>query len=130
TGSTQPAAPLPRAPSPRACSRSSEPAGTHARFPVVPSAAAPLPPGRCEKSIPALSHPPNMVPSPKHSTTSGNHRKPVLTPVTFSQLILSVTAFRHRRRGLLGGLGGHLVFPRQPDLDSGPATHFPVDQPI
>src|SRR5712672_197758 len=57
TGSAQPAALLPRAPSPRACSRSSEPAGTHARFPVVPSAAAPPPPVRCEKSIPALSIP-------------------------------------------------------------------------
>src|SRR5277367_3326812 len=57
TGSTQPAAPLPRAPSPRACSRSAEPAGTHARSPVAPSAAAPPPPVRCERNIPASSIP-------------------------------------------------------------------------
>src|SRR5271169_4115216 len=57
TGSAQPAAPPPRAPSPRACSRSSEPAGTHARSPVGPSVAAPPPPGRCERSIPASSIP-------------------------------------------------------------------------
>src|SRR6202043_3391635 len=51
TGSAQPAAPLPHAPSPRAGSRSSEPAGRHARSHVVPSAAAPPPPVRCEKSM-------------------------------------------------------------------------------
>src|SRR5205814_10174427 len=57
TGSAQPAAPLPHAPSPRAYSRSSEPAGTHARSRVVPSAAALPPPVRCEKSMPASSIP-------------------------------------------------------------------------
>src|SRR5271170_1357460 len=45
------------APSPRACWRSSEPAGTHARSRVVPSAAAPPPPVRCERSMPASSIP-------------------------------------------------------------------------
>src|ERR1700730_517436 len=57
TGSAPPAAPLPHAPSPRACSRSSEPAGRHARSRVVPSAAARPPPVRCEKSMPAYSIP-------------------------------------------------------------------------
>src|SRR5271163_1847210 len=57
TRSTQPAAPLPRAPPPRACSPSAEPAGTHARSPVAPSAAAPPPPVRCERNIPASSIP-------------------------------------------------------------------------
>src|SRR5207244_3685132 len=52
-----PAAPRPHAPSPRAGSRSSEPAGTHARSRVVPSAAAPPPPVRCERSMPASSIP-------------------------------------------------------------------------
>src|SRR4029077_12089512 len=37
----------------RACSRSSEPAGTHVPSRVVPSAAAPPLPVRCEKSMPA-----------------------------------------------------------------------------
>src|ERR1700736_5020440 len=41
----------PHAPSPRASSRSSEPAGTHARSRAVPGAAAPPPPVRCEKSM-------------------------------------------------------------------------------
>src|SRR5438552_7595601 len=57
TGSAPPAAPLPHAPSPPACSRSSEPAGTHARSRVVPSAAARPPPVRCGRSMPALSIP-------------------------------------------------------------------------
>src|ERR1700682_1322062 len=57
TGSAQPAAPLPHAPSPRACSRSSEPAGRHARSRVVPSAAARPPPVRCERSMLASSIP-------------------------------------------------------------------------
>src|SRR5215469_13633248 len=52
TGSAQPAAPLLHAPSRRACWRSSEPAGRHARSPVVPSGAARPPPVRDEKSIP------------------------------------------------------------------------------
>jgi hypothetical protein len=56
-GSAQPAAPLPRAPSPRAYWRSSEPAGTHARSDLVPSAAALPPPVHCEKSRPASSPP-------------------------------------------------------------------------
>ena len=51
TGSAQPAAPLPHAPSPRAGSRSSEPAGRPARSRLVSSAAAPPPPVRCEKSM-------------------------------------------------------------------------------
>src|SRR4029077_16811485 len=53
TGSAPPAAPPPHAPFPRACSRSSEPAGTHARSRAVPSAAAPPPPVRCERNMPA-----------------------------------------------------------------------------
>src|SRR3954453_15163816 len=57
TGSAQPAVPLPHAPSPRACSRSSEPVGTHARSRVVPSPATLPPPARCEKSMPASSIP-------------------------------------------------------------------------
>src|SRR6202030_1673789 len=51
TGSARPAAPLPHAPSPRACSRSSEPAGRHARSRALPGAAAPPPPVRCERSM-------------------------------------------------------------------------------
>src|SRR5271167_4022894 len=50
----------------------------HARSRVVPSAAAPPPPVRCERSMPASSIPPNMVHLPNHSTTSGDHRKSVL----------------------------------------------------
>src|SRR4029453_16730213 len=57
TGSALPAAPPPHAPSPRACSRSSEPPGTHARSRVVPGGAARPPPVRCEKSTPASSTP-------------------------------------------------------------------------
>src|ERR1700720_1188050 len=48
---------LPHAPSPPACSRSSQPAGTHARSRGAPSAAARPPPVRCEKSVLASSIP-------------------------------------------------------------------------
>jgi hypothetical protein len=51
TGSAQPAAPLPHAPSPRACSQSLEPAGRHARSRGVPSAAVRPPPVRCESLV-------------------------------------------------------------------------------
>src|SRR5262249_13070770 len=57
TGSTQPAAPLLHAPSPQAYSRSSEPAGRHDRFRVVPSAAVQPLPVRSEKNRPASSIP-------------------------------------------------------------------------
>src|SRR6266567_9252928 len=57
TGRAQTAAPLPHAPAPRACSRSSEPAGRPARSRVVPSAAARPPPVRCERNMPASSIP-------------------------------------------------------------------------
>src|SRR6202008_4619714 len=61
TGSAQPAAPLPHAPSPQAGSRSSKPAGRPARSRVAPSAPALPPPIRCERGMPAS-------PSPKHGT--------------------------------------------------------------
>src|SRR4029077_15326762 len=53
TGSAPPAAPPPHAPFPQACSRSSEPAGTHARSRVVPCAAARPLQVRCERNMPA-----------------------------------------------------------------------------
>src|SRR4029077_17773818 len=62
TGSAPPAAPRPHAPSPRAYSRSSEPAGRHARSRAVPRAAAPPPPARCERSMPASSIPQTWCP--------------------------------------------------------------------
>jgi hypothetical protein len=62
TGSAPPAAPRPHAPSTRAYSRSSEPAGRHARSRAVPRAAAPPPPARCERSMPASSIPQTWCP--------------------------------------------------------------------
>src|SRR5262249_59645190 len=56
-GQPPPAATLLHAPSPQACSRSSEPAGRHDRFRVVPSAAAQPPPVRCERNRPTSSIP-------------------------------------------------------------------------
>jgi len=78
TGSAEPAARLPHAPSPLACSRSAEPAGTPARSRVVPSAAAFAAPGSLRKNYAGIVHPPNMVYVSNHSTTFGCHRKPVL----------------------------------------------------
>src|SRR5207248_6229330 len=112
----QPAAPLPHAPSPRACWRSSEPAGTHARSHLVPSAAALLPPVRCEKSKPASSSP-MMVCSPRSLYHIWRSPEASIRPSRFDER--SEYGFGIRQRDaadevhdwMIGAVGGHGALP-------------------